>query len=598
MKIRSKISAATIATSVVFAISVLSFVVYWVGKDNKEKVQESFSTQNLLLTKEFASFTFERSGDLEIVAEEVKNHIHKNELGDLENLLYSTRNFHKIYQNLFFINKNKIKVLDTNRIKTNEVSNYPFFNSLKNKREVDFEFYYDEDTKQDVLYFALPLHGKKGEFLGVIVANVLTQSISNMTRSYISENANYKKEIEILRADGSIIFSNYRDQKSDSELASFAEQLISKSDKVFFIEKGGFYWSMSSQKLKINVSKSQNIYFVFRALKSEVNKDLNKLYKIIFILFFVSTLLLTLVGWAIARSITKPIDSTTKAIIKAGEGDFEALNSIKVTHDDYGILVSHIQDMTLKLNLSIKEQHKKERMASLGEMAAGIAHEINNPLQLISAQAHVLKRIIKSSEFDREKADKGLLVISETVKRIATIIKGLKSLSRDGAQDPFVEASLDSIFENTFLICSEKFKTHGIFLQVIKPEENILFDCRSVQISQVLLNIVNNACDTIVNEEERWIKIECKKEENSLKLKITNSGTKISKNIADKLFTPFFTTKAEGVGTGLGLSISLAIIHAHKGNISIDLENKNTCFVIELPLVHTKTENSAIVLSA
>jgi C4-dicarboxylate-specific signal transduction histidine kinase len=179
--------------------------------------------------------------------------------------------------------------------------------------------------------------------------------------------------------------------------------------------------------------------------------------------------------------------------------------------------------------------------------------------------------------------------------RIAKIIRGLRSFSRDGTTDPFLKNQLNVIIDDTFELIRGRCKDNGVKLRIYPEQYRHELDCRAVQISQVIANLVGNSVDAIRNLPERWIDISVDKEPESLLIRITDSGAGISPELAEKIFNPFFTTKKVGEGTGLGLSISKGIIQAHSGQFYINRECLNTQFVIELPIrqLLEKTEQFA-----
>lgn len=151
------------------------------------------------------------------------------------------------------------------------------------------------------------------------------------------------------------------------------------------------------------------------------------------------------------------------------------------------------------------------------------------------------------------------------------------------------ESSVNAIIEETLSLCREKFYNHGIQITVnIELELTYMVECRSVEISQVFLNLLNNSHDAILDLNEKWIKIDVKDSGEYVEVSITDSGSGIPKEIQDKMMQPFFTTKEVGKGTGLGLSISRGIIDSHQGKMYIDPNNKNTCFIIKLPKVQSR----------
>jgi C4-dicarboxylate-specific signal transduction histidine kinase len=178
--------------------------------------------------------------------------------------------------------------------------------------------------------------------------------------------------------------------------------------------------------------------------------------------------------------------------------------------------------------------------------------------------------------------------VSKTVTRIAVIVQGLRTFSRDASNDKFSSASLSEVIHSTLSLCQEKFRSKDIAVSIDIDPPNLTALCQQVQISQVLLNLLNNSCDAILPLQDKWIKISATVGGLGVRLSVTDSGNGIKKEIDDKIFNPFFTTKEVGKGTGLGLSISRGIMEAHHGKISLNPKCANTCFVIELPQGETQ----------
>lgn len=229
------------------------------------------------------------------------------------------------------------------------------------------------------------------------------------------------------------------------------------------------------------------------------------------------------------------------------------------------------------------------KMATLGEMAAGIAHEINNPLAIIQGKAWLLKKQVDENTIDPISFNTGLQTIHDTTIRISKIIHGLKAFARHGEKDPFVEATISSIIDDTMELCREKFKNNSIPVRIAGKRPYML-QCRSVQISQVFLNILSNAFDAIQGTIDPWVEVLIIELDSGIEVSITDSGKGISRAIQEKIFQPFFTTKEIGKGTGLGLSIAKGIIESHGGEFFYDKGGINTKFVIRLPKKAEVTE--------
>lgn len=215
------------------------------------------------------------------------------------------------------------------------------------------------------------------------------------------------------------------------------------------------------------------------------------------------------------------------------------------------------------------------KMASLGEMAGGIAHEINNPLQIISGNIEILEMDPRNTE--------ALENIKETIIRVNKTVEGLRIFSRDGKSSSYEPTLLIDVVNETLNLCNEKFKMNGITLNV-NVSSFVYIKCNHVEISRVFLNLLNNAFDAIEEESngKREVNISTELESNFVTVIFQDSGKDISKEAQNKLFQPFFTTKAIGKGTGLGLSISRGIIENHEGSIFLDLNPKS--FKIVLPI--------------
>lgn len=227
------------------------------------------------------------------------------------------------------------------------------------------------------------------------------------------------------------------------------------------------------------------------------------------------------------------------------------------------------------------------KLAALGEMAGGMAHEINNPLAIIALITKRMQSNLEKEIPDHSQDGKFLKEIEETVVRISKIIKGLRNVSRGGETEETKEILLSDVFDDVMGICSEKFRSSHISLELIDPDGLVHTEikCRRVQLSQVLLNLISNAFDAVGTlSEEKWVRISLRKDQKSLYIDVCNSGPVISESVKKKLFQPFFTTKEIGTGTGLGLSISRKIMEAHGGEIYLPENSKHTTFVIRLPV--------------
>ena len=292
------------------------------------------------------------------------------------------------------------------------------------------------------------------------------------------------------------------------------------------------------------------------------------------------------------------------------------------------ILEEKVQERTSELettNKNLKDTQSQlvnsEKMASLGQLTAGIAHEINNPINFVISNIKPLKNDVadifslltkysdiknaenldeKLKEINdfKEKNDTNYLHteinsllkgIDEGAYRTAEIVKGLKIFAHLDESD-LKESNILEGLDSTLKILSSKLKADKI--KVIKEYEDTFpkIECHAGQLNQVFMNIINNAIQAMDenkdSQKEKNLIIRAYTENNNAIIRIKDSGNGIPENIKNKLFEPFFTTKAVGSGTGLGLSISYDIIKNHHGSITVESEEgEGAEFIISLPII-------------
>lgn len=234
---------------------------------------------------------------------------------------------------------------------------------------------------------------------------------------------------------------------------------------------------------------------------------------------------------------------------------------------------------------------QSSKMVSLGEMAGGIAHELNNPLAILSGRAFMLKRRTQAAGIDTSAYQKDIDSIQETVQRMAKIIKGLLAFARKSDQDPMQLVTVEQVFEETLAFCETRARHQGVKVTLSIPPElvNIKIFCRPGQIEQILVNLIQNSLDAIQSDAEPWIKLSVEQNESLVLMRVTDSGKGIPNGILDKIMEPFFTTKERGRGTGLGLSIAKGLAAAHEGWLAVDQRAANTTIVLALPSRHQET---------
>jgi signal transduction histidine kinase len=289
------------------------------------------------------------------------------------------------------------------------------------------------------------------------------------------------------------------------------------------------------------------------------------------------------------QKFAKAIESKTRYMyihrLLMTDGRVKFLNEqCEFLYDEAGnavLAIGTVQDIT-EQKLNDEFLNHSARMAALGEMAGGIAHEINNPLAIISGKSQLLLRKFKSQNLENESFFADVERINKNAERISKIVKSLKTISRNSEVDPMQVSSLEQIIEDVLELSVDRFNSKNVELRIDIPKDASLM-CRPSEIGQVILNLVNNSFDAVSNFNERWIEVKAVQSEAMTRITVTDSGKGIPKSIVDKLMFPFFTTKDVGKGTGLGLSISKRVVEKHNGKFYYDESCANTCFVVEIP---------------
>lgn len=277
----------------------------------------------------------------------------------------------------------------------------------------------------------------------------------------------------------------------------------------------------------------------------------------------------------------KEIHSTTR-----GFDEWFMLHMKKATQFDGTVVdilpVSEWVKTRNELKVQEAKAHYSAKLASLGEMAAGIAHEVNNPLTIIEGVASIMVQLLEEPEIDRPMIKQMGHKVMDTTQRIAKIIKSLKKLSRNSENEPFSEFSLNSILEPCLEISQQRIQGHQIELRLPESREDVVLLGREVELSQVLMNLISNAIDAVENQKERWIELRYETCMNWCDIYVVDSGPGIPVEERAKIMEPFYTTKEINQGTGLGLSISKTIVEGHRGELSF-IEAPHTTFRMRLP---------------
>ncbi|MAF90238.1 MAG: hypothetical protein CL674_03120 [Bdellovibrionaceae bacterium] len=223
------------------------------------------------------------------------------------------------------------------------------------------------------------------------------------------------------------------------------------------------------------------------------------------------------------------------------------------------------------------------KLASIGELSAGIGHEINNPLTIAAGNLQRFERALNSAGIENEKLFDLINKQSIALDRIRKITDGMKNYSRKERNIKANFKPSSSILQMIAMV-DYNFSQLGISFDVELNDEDYLVNGNESIFQQVIMNLLSNSRDAMENSEKKIIHIESQAKENYLVISISDTGSGMSEETRKKIFEPFYTTKEVGKGTGLGMSLVYSFISDMKGRIEIETEiNQGTCFKISLP---------------
>ncbi|MCB9063003.1 MAG: PAS domain S-box protein [Halobacteriovoraceae bacterium] len=245
------------------------------------------------------------------------------------------------------------------------------------------------------------------------------------------------------------------------------------------------------------------------------------------------------------------------------------------------IVIESIEE-SVKLKEEIERQRlntiQANKLASIGEMSASVAHELNNPLAVVLGYCKKINRIAqKNNDTELLKFTKKL---DENSKRMSEIVKQLKGLSGNvEVDDKAIEFDLSEIIDNTVALFISNKNNENINVS-IDGDKNIQFFGKKASISQLFYHLLNNSVEAIEKLKQKWIKIYIENKIDAIDIRIIDSGEGIPIETVKNIFEPFFTTKNDAQSTGLGMSLALNIVKEHNGQIKYEFFEGHTSFII------------------
>ena len=258
---------------------------------------------------------------------------------------------------------------------------------------------------------------------------------------------------------------------------------------------------------------------------------------------------------------------------------------------DQPVFIGILEDVSEKKRIEdLKEREKlrafhAHKMISLGELSAGVAHEINNPLTIALGQGQKILKNWVSLISQPEKMKSNISKIVQSCERIAKTVSSLRTLSGAEESTAPVPLLMSDVVQSTAKFYSEKMSTNNITFDISYEDPDAKILGHASELSQVLINLFDNAIYFLdESQTNKLVSVECLSHGNEVEVLFSDNGIGITKKNKEKIFEPFFTTKPPVDGAGLGLSIALSIIEHHEGRFELKCEKKPTVFSIKIPL--------------
>ncbi|MDY6980252.1 MAG: sensor histidine kinase [Pseudomonadota bacterium] len=469
-------------------------------------------------------------------------------------------------------------------------SNRPFFKeAMGSNGEIlmsDFELGQverDADFCPAMVRYSVPLLDELGDFEGVLVVNMWGSRLDSTMTSSLGgfPGKTYIVELsENARRDGIFLYHPDDDKRfadqlgSEYRLTSVLEpadwqaiktgdkngSLLSNPERMLFYQKLAPYPDRSTQWLLVIEADPEVVY-------APINNMRKSIWLLLGALLFISLLVAV---WASGR-LTAPVHQLAEIIRRFADGQREARIEVKPGRRDeigqagkaFNYLAESLDRTEKERETAVRAACQSERLAALGQLAAGIGHEINNPLMNIMSLASLVEDSLPE---DDKQGRNDLQLLKKEGERCARIVQGILNFARQ-SEPKFEEFDMAVLLNETLELLQHRIESEEIELQSL-IETPLLMEGDARQLQQVLVNILLNAIQA--TPAKCRLHVTARSSQEHIDLEIIDEGEGIRGEDFSKIFDPFFTTKPEGQGTGLGLSVSYGIIKRHGGNITLE----------------------------
>jgi C4-dicarboxylate-specific signal transduction histidine kinase len=289
---------------------------------------------------------------------------------------------------------------------------------------------------------------------------------------------------------------------------------------------------------------------------------------------------------------TERLDNSRRALMHILQDSHQSNVRLENSRKAMIHIMSDLRETTEEVKRREQELREKQeqlvqagKLATLGELTTGIAHELNNPLNNIGLFIGNAIDLIEFGALDGspEPVLRELSSAMQQVRKATEIITHLRTFGR-AASVSYQPVNVAEVIRNAVSLIQEQLRLRQITVEFQVADEEIMVIGNAIQLEQVFLNLLNNARDVLAEVPEKRITITCTMSADLVEIRVRDTGTGIAPEIEQRIFDPFFTTKEVGAGTGLGLSITYSIIQEHQGTIRLENhDGAGALFVIQLP---------------
>ena len=456
----------------------------------------------------------------------------------------------------------------------------------------------DADFCPAMVRYSVPIKDEVDNLEGVLVVNMWGRRLDKTIETALGVHSGKAYIVELsdsARRDGIYLYhpetkkrfadqvgSNFRlsNELTTEEWESIRDagtygNLIHQNGRMLFYKKIFPYHDALTQWVLVIETDYDTVY-------APINKMRQSIWMLLGVLIFVSLF----VAIITSGKLTKPVHNLGILIRKYADGDrsarFKSLSSREDEIDKAGLafnyLVTTLEHTEEERERAVRAACQSERLAAIGQLAAGIGHEINNPLMNVMSLANLVEESLSN---DQAAIKNDIALLKKEGKRCANIVQGVLSFARE--KEPCLsQFDMAELLKETLELLNHRIESSNIKLEV-ETEKNLFMVGDVNLLQQVMVNIILNAIQA--SSDRSTLKISASSDTEQIHIRVRDSGVGIKEKDFSKIFDPFFTTKAEGEGTGLGLSLSYGIIKHHKGNLSIkNNQNLGVTVSIDLPI--------------